>query len=275
MNMHAIQRIFGWSANKPEKVSMGDFYRSLYPDSVRYALRYNGAQLGKSELASLVDRYSHEVVYLVTKALAPDQEKQRQYLEDLTRLFVQPDHHLDDLRQLLYERIEQLPEEVTITGTKLAQVSRIGPDQWQRTFRNLIERCYNEDSNALPCIVAHTPLIAYHHFVDVYNRSPLSKLILLVPEWMMNPDNEQMGYEITLGDDPSVHIQTKHECLVGSWICLKADCRLQHRFCKTAIFIDDTINTGATSHKLTSFWKSEYGLQIPDSRIRVMTDLKQ
>ena len=168
-----------------------------------------------------------------------------------------------------------LPNSIRVQGAKLSQISRAGSDYWQQAFRELAERCYDENSHSLPCIVAYAPMTAYHHFVAVFSQSPRKKLQLLVPEWMLDPDNERMGYEITLGTEPAVRPQIKHECLHGTWVCLKTGCPFQHRFCESAIFIDDTINTGATSNKLKSFWDSEYGLQVPNDRIRVITDLRQ
>ena len=262
--------------SRPRKTSsLNDFYQSFYPEDVRYALAHNEALLGKSEIRSLVGRFPNEAVYLITKGLAQVPEQQRGYLEMLTHLYRQQDLHADDLRQFLYEYAEKLPEDTSLGGAKLLQISRAGSDHWQQAFRELAERCYTDDPLALPCIVAYTPMIGYRHFVEAFSQKSLGKLQLLVPEWMLNPDDERMGYEITLGDTVSVHSQEKHECLYGSWVCLHTDCPMKHRFCEDAFFIDDTISTGATSNKLRSFWHSEYGLQVPNARIRVITDLRE
>ncbi|NDJ59632.1 MAG: hypothetical protein GYB67_00825 [Chloroflexi bacterium] len=274
MSFLKLERFFGGSAPARQQTSINEFYQTLLPEDVRYALSYRGARLGKSELFSLVHGYPHEVVYLLVKALAGTGEPQRQYLEAVTQLFSTP-YQVDDLRALLQAYITALPDDVSITGTKLAQVSRAGSSRWQGQFRTLIENCYANDNHALPCIIAYTPMIAYQHFVDVYKQNPKVKLSLLVPEWMLDEENEQMGYEITLGDSPSVQVQTKSNCIYGQWTCMKTACAMQHRYCKTAIFIDDTIHTGKTANKLRSFWMSDYGLQIPDSRIRVLTDLRE
>ena len=127
---------------------------------------------------------------------------------------------------------------------------------------------------ALPCIIAYTPMIGYHHFVRTFGQHSLGKMQLLVPEWMLDPHNSQMGYEITLGTTATVASQVKNECLYGSWMCLHTECPMKHRFCEDAIFVDDTISTGATSNNLRSFWHSEYGLNLPPDRVRVITDLR-
>lgn len=267
-------RQFFRRANGREHASLTKFYGSLYPEDVRYALANNKALLGKSELQSLTYRFPYEAVYLVTKALAAAPEQQRAYLEGLTLLYGKLNYPLDDLRTFLSNQIDALPDDTQLAGTKLLQISRAGSDHWQAAFRSLAERCYGENPRVLPCIVAYTPMIGFHHFVQVFSQNSLGKLQLLVPEWMLNPEEERMGYEITLGAAITVHAQVKHECLLGSWTCLHTECPMKHRFCEDAIFIDDTIHTGTTSNKLRSFWHSSYGLQVPNERIRVITDLR-
>lgn len=273
----SIGGLFGGSGRStPEtnqKQSMMEFYQSLYPEDVRYALSHKSAKAGKSELFSLVSRFPYEVVYLMIKALASDREQQRLFLEDLTRIYLQDDYD-DDLRAFLRGRIEALPEDTTINAAKLAQLSRAGSSRWQQAFTDIAEDVFAEGKHVLPCLIAHTPLLAYHTFVQVFNRRKRAKLLILVPEWMMDPNEQSMGYEITLGDKPSVHQQVKDECVYGSWTCLKTDCPFAQRYCGGAVFIDDTINTGATSTRLRSFWKSEYAVQIPEERVRVITNLR-
>ncbi len=273
MLVQRIKQFFGGSSTR-KKSSLNDFYGSLYPESVRYALAHNEARLGKQEIRALVDRFTFEAVYLATKALAYSTSKQRFFLEGLTQIYYETDYHLDDVRHFLYPQIEALPDDTQLAGTKLLQLSRAGSDHWQAAFQELAERCYREESQALPCIVAYTPMLGYHHFIRAFSRESLGKLQLLIPDWMLDPDNERMGYEITLGTHATVRSQEKDDCLFGSWVCLHTDCPMKHRFCQDAIFIDDTINTGATSSKLRSFWKSEYGMNVPHDRVRVITDLR-
>lgn len=267
-------RQFFHRSKASKRASLNDFYASLYPEEVRYALAHKAAMLGKPELLSLLGRFPYEAVYLVTKALSAEHDEQRFYLERLTRIYSRPEYHLDDLREYLHTQIKALPDGTALAGTKLLQISRAGSDHWQEAFRNLAERSYVDDHLALPCIVAYTPMIGYHHFVRIFSQNSLGKLQLLVPEWMLNSEDERMGYEISLGVEATVRSQVKHECLYGTWVCLHTECRMKHRFCQDAIFIDDTINTGTTSNKLQSFWHSSYGLQIPNERIRVITDLR-
>lgn len=269
-----IKALLRYSKHK-EEPALNTFYHSLYPESVRYALAHHEARLGKSELAALVDRFVYETVYLVTKALAFAPERQRLYLENLTQFYSQPSYHLDDLRDRLNTEIKALPEDTQLAGAKLLQISRAGSDHWQTAFQHLAEQTYQDDNRVLPCIVAYTPMIGYHHFVRVFGQNALCKMQLLVPEWMLNPAEERMGYEITLGAAPTVQPQTKHACLYGSWRCLHTKCSMKHRFCEDAIFIDDTINTSTTANNLRSFWQSEYGLRVPDERVRVITNLRK
>jgi hypothetical protein len=259
---------------KKPKSKLREVYKTLYPESVRYALQYKGAKMGKIEMRDMLTDYAHEVVYLVTKALAPTREEQRGFLEHLTQLYIDPDWTMDDLRDMLRSYITPLPDDVAIDGAKLAQLNRSGSGYWQSAFRNLAENMYAEDPDALPCLIAHTPVFALHHFIEVYRQNPDTKLLMLVPAWMEDPEEVLMGYEFNIGEKASVHYHIKDECLFGSWACFKHDCPLHHKYCKTALFVDDTINTGSTAGKLRSFWKGEYGLRIPDEQIRVITDLR-
>jgi hypothetical protein len=52
------------------------------------------------------------------------------------------------------------------------------------------------------------------------------------------------------------------------------DCQIHQYFCKEAVFIDDTINSGKTAGKLQSFWLSKYGLNMHLDRVRVITNLR-
>jgi hypothetical protein len=251
------------------------FYRSIYPESVRYALRYNEAQMGKPELFALITDWSFEVVYLLTKALIVNREHQRRFLEDLTALYIQDDWQMSALHRLLTDYIQLLPDDATVKGTKLAQISRSGVDNWHNEWRGVIQEALDDRPNALPCLIAHTPIYAYHHFVAAYKDSPKKKLLLLMPDWIIDPDEGQMGYEVILTATPTVAFQVKRECLYGSWKCDGLECRLKQHFCEDAIFIDDTINTARTAGKLQSFWLTRYGLNMPLSRVFAITNLRQ
>jgi len=261
-------------SNSEDKKTKTSFYRSIYPESVRYAFQYKGAQMGKAEMHSLIERYTHEVVYLVTKALAFDREGQRRFLEELTRLYMQVDWEMADLQTLLQRYIERLPDDITVAGTKLAQINRYGSAKWQAAFREIAENLFKNEPQALPCLVANTPIFAYHQFIEIYRQKPNAKLIFLVPGWMQDDDETQMGYEITLSDEPTVALQIKDQCLVRDVLCMGIDCPMKQKFCREAIFIDDTINTATTAGQLRSFWTSEYGVNVPLEKVRVITDLR-
>lgn len=273
--MNLTNLLFGKKRKPRKKNALYDVYQNLYPESVRYALQYKEAQLGKPEMTELLDRFLFEVVYLVIKVYADNPEQQRGFLQELTCLYVDPMWNKSQLRELLRKHIDTMPEGTSVTGTKLAQLNRYGSDHWQTTFKNLAERIFESDYDELPCIIAHTPLLAFHHFVKIYNTpKSLGKILILVPAWMEDESNEMMGYEITLTGDPIVNYQEKDECLFGQWECYKHECPLHHRYCRSVVFIDDTINTGSTAGKLQSFWHTEYGLNIPQERVRVITDLR-
>lgn len=259
----------------PKKKSVNALYSSVYPESVRYALQYGGAQMGKHEIQSLVEQFPHEAVYLVTKAFAHDREQQRDLLAQFVRLYMKPNWSYAELKQILYNRIDTLADDVQIDGAKLAQLNRSGSDRWQQAFRDLAERCYDEDPDAMLCLIAHTPVFALHHFIDVYRDNPDATLIFLVPRWMQTPDDPEMGYEIVLGRNPGVYLQEKDECLFGTWACQKTECPLSQHYCRNCFFVDDTINTASTAGKIRSFWQTEYGLNMPENRVRVITDLRK
>lgn len=252
----------------------GSFYRSLYSESVRYALSYNGALMGKAEIGSLVDRFTNEALYLVSKAL-DDVEDKRQYLQDLARLFASDDYQDDDLKACLHRWIDRLPEDKEVAGTKLAQLSRAGSDNWQNLFQELARGCYDEDQTALPLLVAHTAILGFRHFVELYKDVPEAHIVILLPDWLIDPSNDLMGYDVVLSPEIRVELQPKDECLIGAWSCYGVNCPLNHMYCNNTYFIDDTIHSGATANKLTSFWYSKYGLNVPDDRIRVISDLRE
>lgn len=274
-----LQQMFGWFRSFTSALSTDanarTFYQSVYPESVRYALQYNKAQLGKAELNALIPLWHFEVVYLLTKLLAFDREYQRQFLEALTRLYYHDDWTLPQLRTLLKEYIARLPDDRTVTATKLSQLSRIGTHTWQQEWSRLARRVIAEQPDALPCLIAHTPIYAYHHFVAIYKAHRRKKLLLLMPDWIIDADATQMGYAITLTEPPTVTLQVKQECLYGAWACEGTDCKFHQYFCQDAIFIDDTINTAQTASKLQSFWLSKYGLTMPLERVYAITNLRK
>jgi len=273
--MNLFKNLWGQPVTPKSESSIRDIYKNLYPESVRYALQYREAKLGKPEMFDLLDRFVFEDVYLVVKAYADIPEQQAKFLQDLARLFVKPDWEKDALRDLLRDHITQLPDGIMVTGTKLAQLNRYGSDHWQTVFGNLAEKTFAANEEDVPCLIAHTPLIAFHHFVRVYSHErSVGKILILVPAWMEDKDNDMMGYQVVFNPIPSVNIQEKSECLSGQWSCFKHECPLHNLYCRSVVFIDDTINTGNTAGKLQSFWHTEYGLNIPIEQVRVITDLR-
>ncbi|MBZ0294557.1 MAG: hypothetical protein K8L99_18480, partial [Anaerolineae bacterium] len=234
---------------------------------------HTGSLLGRSDFFSLLDHFQYEVVYLMVKAVGFDRERQRQFIHDLTAIYLNDDYEAA-LHQFLAAEIEALPEGITVAGTKLAQISRYGNHYWQGAFQNLVQQCYDDDRNMTPRIIAHTPFLGYHHFVRIYKQKPKSRLTILMPPWMMNETEPMMGYKVELQPKLAVTIHPKTLCLEANWQCTGKDCALNHIFCGNSYFIDDTINTGSTSNKVSNFWLSEYGLRVPNDRIRVITDLR-
>jgi hypothetical protein len=266
-----ITKLFGLS--KKTNTDISSFYDTIYPEGVRYALRYNEAKLGASEIESLINSFTYEALYLTIKAF-DDPEEKRKCIEAITRIYADPNYRIEMLKRYLYTRVKEIPPGASAAGAKLAQLNRSGSDNWQAAFRNLAQTCYNENKTALPCLIAYTTMLGYHHFVQIYRQLVKSHICILVPNWMIDPDSEFMGYNVQLGKEVHVEFQPKDECLIGAWTCLKTNCRFAHHFCGTTFFIDDTISTSTTARKVQSFWHSEYGLRIPEERIRVVTDLR-
>jgi hypothetical protein len=265
----------GLFRTRPKKTSKPNaLYQAVYPESVRYALQYKQALMGKTEMRDLLPGNIYEVVYLIAKATAEDRNQQRAYLEDLVKLYVREDYTANELCDLLNKWIDLLPDDVTVSGTKLAQLNRYGADHWLGKFHNLANDIFESRQDANPCLVANTTLFALHHFVQIYNQRKSSRMLILVPDWMADASDPLMGYHIRLGQSPSVGFEIKNECLFGDWECYGHDCPLQHEFCSEVIFVDDTISTGTTAGKLKSFWHTEYGLSVPNDRLYVITDLR-
>jgi len=275
--MQVFRSLFGSSARDRQTQNShesNNIYDSLYPESIRYSLRYNGGRMGKSEILALLDRFVHEAQYLVVKALASDREQQRQYLCELTRLFMREDYNDDQLRQLLRYRVNALPDDVTVKGAKLAQLNRSGSSNWQQAFHDLAVKTLNEKPDAVPTLIAFTTMLAYQHFVQIYQAAGAPKIFIIVPEWLLDPDETYMGYSVSLKPHLSVELKPKSRCIFGNWTCQGEECPMSRRYCGNAVFIDDTINTRTTVRKIASFWQSEYALILPEDRIRVITDLR-
>lgn len=260
---------------KSQQTSSINIYNAIYPESIRYALQHNAARMGATEMRNLMHQWPFETLYLLVKALAPDRESQRAFLEDVTRLFVRPDWQRPALTVILEEYINLLPEDRTVGGAKLAQLNRVGGETWMGEFKKIALACQRENPDAMLALVAHTPLFAYNQFIEVYRGQEKPAVMhIVVPEWMMDPDEHRMGYKVTLSDSPKVEVQDMDRCLFESWKCHKHHCPLGHLHCSSVYFIDDTIHTSSTAGKLRNFWMSEYGLQIPNDHIRVITDLR-
>jgi len=266
--------LFKSSKKKSNEHTQTSFYDSLYPESVRYALSYNGSKMGAAEIKGLIPNFTDEALYLTIKALT-DRETKRVFLEDLTKVFIRPDYQQTDLQALLSDWVSKIPAGTIVKGTKLAQLGRSGSANWQDHFYNLANTCFTENKEALPCLIAHTALLGFKHFVQLYRDIPHAHLMILMPEWLMDPDDDMMGYSVQLSPEPQVTLKTHDQCLVMAWTCQGAACPMQQHFCGNAFFIDDTIHSGETAGKITSFWHSEYGLSVPDDRIRVITDLRK
>ena len=71
MDISLLFNIFKKSPQSPDKTEKNrSFYGSVYPESVRYAFKYRGAEMGKTEMRALLRGWLFEVAYLLMKALA-------------------------------------------------------------------------------------------------------------------------------------------------------------------------------------------------------------
>lgn len=193
MIVSGIRRLL--TGGDESKVSPPSVYASIYPESVRYALQYKAAKMGKTEMLSLLERYVHETVYLVTKALASNRENQRQFLEQLSRLYIKPDWTENELRTLLRGYIQALPDDVAVDGAKLAQLNRSGTAHWQNVFRALATQCRDVDFDKFPVLIAHTPVFAFHHFIEIVAQMPAEgPLILAGRIWQKNSRRKDSGH---------------------------------------------------------------------------------
>lgn len=254
--MNILRHLFsGKKEKKPNPAT--ELYRSLYPEDVRYALRFKNSQMGKSEVLALVDRFSFEAVYLTTKMMGFDRDLQRTYMLELTGIYQGKKY--DRLPMFLRRWLDEIPDDKTADGAKLAQLNRMGSEGWQTSFRKIAEGCLIESPaiSIFPCLVAYTTMLGYHHFVDVYHPHTHGKIYIVMPDWIKDKNDEIIGYEVEFFPELKVNFQTKIEHPHGNYF-----------------FIDDTIKSGKTTGTVRKFWQEAYGMSIPERRIRVITDLR-
>lgn len=219
----------------------------ILPDSVRYALRYRSAKLGKEELRGLCGQgFENETIYLLVKRLVAQPDALQPFLEGLIDL-LQESQPSGSLREYLMRTINGLTGVVAIPSAKLAQLSRQDFDAWDERYLELSAEYRNVGS--VPVFVSSATLIGFVHFVR-----NLRSFYVLELGWVRDERNPYCGYLVRPHARQKVRFVAKEES-----------------FPKGAVIIDDTIRRGAHLAEALAFWESHGDPRVP---VRILCDAR-
>lgn len=237
-------------------------YAGLYPDSVRYAIKHRDGLMGKDEIESLIkSNYIHEAIYLITKSLKSEKTQMEIFLSELTSATVSDNPDVK-ITEILENWLLHLPTDTKVGGLKLGQLSRAGSEVWSDNFIQLAKSSRETKPDAVPHLVAFAAMIGYVAFVQEYFKemhteiTNAKEIVILVPEWIVDENEPDLGFYINL-ESFETKVYSKNDPLFYN----------PH-------FVDDTINTGKSSGKVRGYWKQVLGVDIPEDRIFVITDLR-
>jgi len=245
------------SKNK-ERKPVTNLYTNIYPESVRYALKYKQGQMGNEEVESLVlSGKINEAIYFICKLLEDDIGLQSIFILELTIILTRIEDNIHkEVISTLKNWLNKLPKDKTVKGNKLAQINRGGSELWQEKFANLAQKSIKVDGSATPHLLAYATMLGFAEFIKAYKNNPeCQEIAIIVPEWIEDDDRAYIGYRIDLNNN-KVTLYDKDLPLINN----------PH-------FIDDTVKTGATLEKIQQFWQVKTGEIIDNGRIFVVTNL--
>ncbi len=208
--------------------------QKLLPEDVRYALKYKEGLLNKEDIKTLVrSNFVNEAIYLTFKSLINDAEKHRQLLEKYIS-YIFNDNTLINKRalieEILYKALDS-EQNVSVKGSKLAQLSRQGFDLWQEKYEALAQKLSTDERNVY--LLAHSTFIGLEAFLKKFSETNKT-LNILVCEWTQV---KNMGYVIDL-HDKKAQVSNLQKPFKNNTGC---------------VLIDDTKNTGNTLEKAEQF----------------------
>lgn len=220
--------------------------RLTLPWDVRYALEYKGAEMGKHELQSLLDeRMVSECLYLLARSLNHDPAGQLDLFQGFVNVYRSDVGAFYPIEGYLRERVEALPEDFHVFGSRLAQICRQGFEFWQTRYSDAMLRCAR--AGRLPAFVLCGTCIGFLDALGMAARMFGGMFLALNPVWIRDVQKPYCGYGFrVLKDNNSVMLLKK-----GDLEPLPGAVRI----------IDDVQDTGATKEQVCGFWPGHHDFE--------------
>ena len=218
----------------------------LLPWGVRYALKCREGMVQREEIDSMIRAgFTHESVYLVSKALAVNLNDQIPFIENVTDACLEKKVDTPEFRTLLLDTCAGIDPDHKVNAVKLAQWSRQDFDLWQRLYSELARDLRGE--RIVPVMLGNAVYHGLKEVIGAYRESSIP-LYLLAPERLEGEDN--VGLTINL-DEP-----------FGKRVRI-----LQRDFVRpgNAILVDGTKNHGTNLERARKFWGTPIGERIIDT----------
>ena len=225
------------------------------PPTLQYALEYKNGQLGTGEIGTLINNHFTDLAtYSLLKSFNSDPPLQQQFLESFVDTLIT--HPADDeaLQTLQQSALRSVPEDTVIKGAKVAQIIRQGTNLWRQKFEEVGREMKEDTREVTPVYVAYAGTLGLRQGVESLVDSG-KKIMVLIPDWVAQDENEYCGYEIDIQKEQGERVQT-----------LPKDFTRPEEF----IFIDDTRRNGVHAQVMWDFWTHNSGETLPESRVRVV-----
>lgn len=263
MRENFLGRVAGLFGRKPGSAGETEKPEAarLLPFDVRYALRYKKAVLNSVELTQLLKAgFIDETLYLATKILDSQPEKQQKLLEDLVNEFLKNPQDRTQIIKTLELALQQTDQNKTVQAGKLAQLSRQGFDSWNALYERKSEQFIEEAGDRTPVLVAYATLRGLRHFIGALQKHNKGIMYIMIPERLNDINSRDWGYRIVL-DHPEKKVHSLSKELDRS---------------TNLVLIDDVKRTGVQLDKLLRFWQdpitrgevpSSQNMQVPEVKV--------
>lgn len=162
------------------------------PESVRYALQYQGARMGKSHMKELGDSgYPDVAIYLYAKTLSGNALGLETFLNRyiLSRFGSSAAAFI-----ILQNAIADLDPNVNVNGAKLGQLFRQGIELWRERYAETAKRF----AQKRPIYILSTPLVGLDAILDASEGAGNVPFGLTRVDWHNEPNCLYQGYEVNL-----------------------------------------------------------------------------
>ena len=228
----------------------------LTPPSLQYAFEYKSGKLGSQEIGTLInDNFTDLATYSLLKALNTQQSSQQQFLESFVDTVLEHPSDSSALKALQQDTLTRsLPENSSFEGAKVAQIIRQGTNLWKDKFQVVAEEVREDEKERIPVYIAYAGTLGLRQGIDTLRDSG-RKMMVLIPDWVAEEDNEYCGYEIDLQREAGERVTA-----------VAKDFERPEEF----VFVDDTRRNGMHAQVMWDFWTNNSGEELSESRIRVI-----